>query len=95
MYKIGLLEKNAENYIYDYFEDIKRQVDSQSEDLKIKIDKYSEEIIKSVELNQKNYIKLSIEVNKITENIEKSKKDLDELYLMMRSSKISKQVLQP
>jgi len=95
MYKIGLLEKNAENYIYDYFEDIKRQVDIQSEDLKIKIDKYSEEIIKSVELNQKNYIKLSIEVNKITENIEKSKKDLDELYLMMRSSKISKQVLQP
>jgi DNA repair ATPase RecN len=77
--KIGLLEKNAENYIYEYFEDIKRQVDIRREDLKIKIDKYSEEIIKSVELNQKNYIKLSIEVNKITENIEKSKKDLNEL----------------
>ena len=77
--KLGLFEKNAENYIYDYFEDIKRQVDIRREDLKIKIDKYSEEIIKSVELNQKNYIKLSIEVNKITENIEKSKKDLDEL----------------
>ena len=30
-------------------------------------------------MNQKNYIKLSKEVNKITENIEKSKKDLNEL----------------
>ena len=30
-------------------------------------------------MNQKNYIKLSKEVNKITENIEKSKNDLNEL----------------
>jgi hypothetical protein len=77
--KTELLKKNAEKYTYDYFEDIKRQVVIRRDNLKIKIDKYSEEIIKSVELNQKNYIKLSKEVNKITENIEKSKKDLNEL----------------
>ena len=72
--KIELLERNAEKYIYDYFEKIKKQVDNCREDLKIKIDNYSDEIIKSVELNQKKYLKLSKEVNKITENIEKSKK---------------------
>jgi len=77
--KIELLKKNAEKYIYDYFEDIKRQVVIRRDDLKIKIDNYSDEIIKSLELNQKNYRKLSKEVNKITENIEKSKKDLNEL----------------
>ena len=77
--KIELLERNAENYSYDYFEEIKKQVDNRREDLKIKIDNYSDEIIKSVELNQKNFIKLSKEVNQITENIEKSKKELDEL----------------
>ena len=77
--KIGLLEKNAENYIYEYFEDIKRQVDIRREDLKLKIDNYSDEIIKSVEMNQMNLIKLSKEVNQITTNIEKSRKDLNEL----------------
>jgi DNA repair ATPase RecN len=77
--KIELLERNAENYIYDYFEEIKRQVDIRREELKLEIDNYSDEIIKSVELNQKNFIKLSKEVNQITENIEKSKKELDEL----------------
>ena len=77
--KIELLERNAENYSYDYFEEIKRQVENRREDLKIKIDNYSDEIIKSVELNQKNFIKLSKEVNQITENIEKSKKEFDML----------------
>jgi len=77
--KIGLLEKNAENYIYDYFEGVKRQVDIRREDLKFKIDKYSDEMIKSVELDQMNLIKLSKEANQLTTNIEKSRKDLNEL----------------
>jgi len=79
--KIGLLEKNAENYIYDYFEDIKRQVDIRREDLKFKIDKYSDEIIKSVEMNQMNHIKLSKEINEIRTNIELSKEELNKSML--------------
>ena len=67
--KIEFLEKNAENYIYDYFEDVKRQVDIRREDLKFKIDKYSDELIKSVELNQTNLIKLSKESNQLTTNM--------------------------
>ena len=77
--KIELLERNAENYIYDYFENIKRQVVIRRDGLKIEIDNYSNQIIKSVELNQKNFIKLSKEVNKIIENINKLKKEFNEL----------------
>ena len=77
--QIELLEKNAENYIYEYFEDIKRQVDIRREDLKFKIDTYSDQIIKSVEMDQMNLIKLSKEANQLTTNIEKSRKDLNEL----------------
>jgi hypothetical protein len=79
MIEIGLLEKNAENYIYDYFEDIKRQVDIRREDLKFKIDTYSDQIIKSVEMNQMNLIQLSKEANQLTNNIEKSRTDLNQL----------------
>jgi len=79
MVKVETLEKNAINYIYEYFEDIKRQVDIRREDLKFKIDTYSDEIIKSVETNQMNLIKLSKEVNKITTNIEKTKDEVNKL----------------
>ena len=48
--KVDELKKNEEMYIYNFFEDIKRQVDIRREDLKFKIDNYSDEIIKSVEL---------------------------------------------
>ncbi len=71
--KIELLKKNAEKYIYDYFEDIKKQVVIRRDDLKSKIDNYSNEIIKSVKLNQKNYTKLSKKINQITKNINKSR----------------------
>jgi hypothetical protein len=72
-------ERNAETYIYDYFQDIKRDVDLRRETLKLKIDNYSDEIIQSIELNQQNYIKLSQEVNQIALNIENSKKKLNSL----------------
>jgi hypothetical protein len=75
--EIEALEKNSEVFIYEYFEDIKRQVDIRRENLKMKIDKYSDEVIQSIEGTQKNYIKLSKLVNKISKNIEQSKKDLD------------------
>jgi len=72
-----MLEKNSEGYIYEYFEDIKRQVDIRRVDLKMKIDKYSDGVIQSIESIQKNYIKISKQVNQISTNIEQSKKELD------------------
>ena len=89
MFKVELLEQNAENYIYEYFEDIKRQVDIRREDLKYKIDNYSDETIKSLELNQKNFIKISKEVNQMTTVIEKSKNELKKLITQFDTLEIN------
>ena len=81
MHEVELLEINSECYIYDYFGEIKRQIDLRREYLKSKIDNYSDEIIESVEMYQKNYIKISKEINEIRTNIEKSKVDLNNSML--------------
>ena len=75
--KIESLRKNSEIYIYEYFEDIKRQVDIRRENLKNQIDKYSDEVIQLIEKSQLNYIQLSKEANVITANIDEYKESLD------------------
>ena len=74
MNRIEVLENNSESYIYDYYEEIKRQVDLRREVLKQKIDDYSDELINSIEQN-----KLSKIVNQITLDIEKCKNNLNDL----------------
>lgn len=77
--QIDLLESNSVNYIYEYFEDIKRQVDIRREDLKFKVDTYSDDLIKSLENHKMNFMKLSKEVNQITTEFEKSKTTFNDL----------------
>ena len=87
MAEIEALAKDPENFIYEYFADIKLQVDLRREDLKQKIDTYSDEIIQSIEntvfaLNtQLNCIKLSKESKKIEIEIEKANTELNELIV--------------
>jgi len=76
MLKVEELEKNGEMFIYNYFEDIKRQVDLRREILKQNIDNYSDEMIKSVEKTQTDLIKRK-GANQITAFIDKSRKKLD------------------
>ncbi len=67
MLKFQQLRGNAEMFMYNYFGDIKRQVDLQREVLKFRIDDYSDKIIESLENKQnmtKIKIKKSIEWNK-------------------------------
>ena len=68
------MEENPESYIYEYFSNIKRQVDIRREDLKFKIDKCSDDIIQYVENAQSELIRLSKEVNETSIHIEKSKR---------------------
>ena len=63
-------------YIYDFFNDIKRQVDMRREVLKNKIDEFSDDLIKSIESSQATLIKLSKKVNEISIHIKRSKKEL-------------------
>jgi hypothetical protein len=73
------MDKNAESYIYGYFEDIKRKVDLRREDLIERIHNYSEEVIKSIENTQCEFLKISKEVNQLTVEIKKSKINLNKL----------------
>jgi hypothetical protein len=56
--KIEILEKDPENYIFEYFEELKRQVDLRREELKLKLDNCSDDIIKSIESAKENCLKL-------------------------------------
>jgi len=88
--EIELIENNAENYLFDNFEDIKKKVEKRRDDLKLKIDKYSDEIIESVEIGQMNNMNLSKEIIEIRTNIEKSKAELNKSILQFTSEFIDK-----
>jgi chromosome segregation ATPase len=77
--RIETLQKEPENFIYEYFEEIKRKVDLRRECLKLKIDSYYNDMIKSIEGTKVNCMRLSKEVNRLTTDLEKSKKQLTEL----------------
>ena len=92
--EIESIDKDPENYIYEYFEDIKRQVDLRREDLKEKVDKYSDETIKTINNAQKTCQKLAKEVNKLSKDFEDSKKELNELIRHFDTFKISDEKFQ-
>ena len=74
--KIDFIEKNAESYKVEYFQNVIRDVDLRREMLKHQIDNYSDELIESLKKNQKDCFK---DTSELTENIEKSNIELDEL----------------
>ena len=86
--QINKMEQDSQSYIYNYFEDIKRQIDLRREVLKEDIDKYSDKVIQSINETRNNYIKLSKEENDLRTNIENSKKELDELIKKFDTLKI-------
>lgn len=75
--KIEVLERNAESYIFQYFEDIKNKVDLRREQLKEKIDIWSQFMIESIQTTQSSYLKISMTIYEINMRIEHSKKALN------------------
>ena len=73
------MERNSENYIYEYFSNVKRQIDLRREKLKAEIDEYSDGLIRSVESAQDEFIKISKKENEFSRIIEAYKKQLDEI----------------
>ncbi len=76
---IDSVRSDPDNYIYEYFEDIKREVDKRRENLKHRIDIYSNEIITEINQCQESLRKLSRDINRITQSIDTSKADLKRL----------------
>ena len=92
--EIESIDKDPVNYIYEYFEDIKRKVDLRREDLKERIDKYSDETIESINIAQSNCQKLAKDVSKLSKDFDDSKMKLDEQIKQFDTFKISEQKFQ-
>jgi len=75
--QVEVLDKDPEGFIYEYFEDIKRNVDLRREELKLKIDNSSDDIIKLIEKTKASCVELSKTVDKLTAEIKKLKKELN------------------
>jgi hypothetical protein len=76
--KIDFIQNNAETYINEYFQNVIRDVDLRRELLKAKIDDYSNLLIESLKTTEANCIKLSKEINDVTNKIKRSKAVSDE-----------------
>jgi hypothetical protein len=77
--EIDTLEKDPENFILKYFEELKRQVVQRRENLKMKLENCSDEIILSIGSAKESCIKLSKESKRLSTEIEKSKQELTHL----------------
>ena len=73
------IRDNQEIYIKQYFDGIREQVESRQNSLKDQIDKYSAEIKQSIEKSESTCIQLAKEVNKLTNEIDKSNDELFKL----------------
>jgi hypothetical protein len=92
--KLEALETDPDYFIYEYFQEIKRNVDWRREELKLRIDICSEEIIQSIESTKVNCIKLSKEINQLSNKIIQSKTELNELVQQFGSLNKDQQKLE-
>lgn len=74
--KIDSIQENAEDYINEYFEDVRKDIELRAQVLKTRLDKYSAELFHSLKSTQLNLVKASKERNEITKSIDKSKSEL-------------------
>lgn len=70
-------------YIYEYFEEIKRQVDYRRESLKLDIDTYSDQLIQEINVFQRKCMEADHEIHKAARNIEIIKQELDKVLKLV------------
>ena len=78
------LDKDLENLIYEYFEELKRQADLWREALKLKLCNCSDEILQSIEITKENRIKLSKETRRLRTEMAIILGALNGLYYLIR-----------
>ena len=77
--KVEAFERDSENVIFEYFEELKRCVDLRREGLKLELDNCSDGIMQSIESAKDNCVKLSKESPRLGTESEESNKKLAEL----------------
>lgn len=87
--KIDQMSDDPELFVYEYFENIKRQVDLRREELKFKIDEYSDEIVVEISRTQSNYQKSAPNVSPPRVDMELLKDELDQLVKKLDTVEIN------
>jgi DNA repair exonuclease SbcCD ATPase subunit len=83
------LTLNPEDYLYEYFEEIKSKVDLRRETLKANIDEFSDELIESIEVTKAYHFTLSKQINKQTTQIIQSQNELNNLIAQFDTFEIN------
>ena len=68
--ELEVLKESPEGYIYDYYEEIKRKVDSRRETLKNEIDLCSDRMIERIESTRSECIQMNVQMKGISESLE-------------------------
>ena len=77
--EVDLIRNDPQNYIYNYFSDLRIQVELRREEMKNKIDDYSNEIIESIDKFEKECRETSQKIDELTRELEVSKQTLNKL----------------
>jgi len=82
------IQKDPDNYIFEYFGELKRQVDLRRETLIEDINTYSDELIQKIEKLKQECVAKSKEATTITQDLEEIKAKMNELNSMFNSLEI-------
>ena len=75
--ELDMIAKDPENYVYEYFEGIKRKVDIHREEMKLEIDQFSDKLIEQINQTRNDCYKLSTKIDKLTADITLHKSELN------------------
>lgn len=85
--------KDPDNFLSEYFLEIRRQVDERREIIKAKVDQYSDELLESLKDAEDMCKNLSGRVNQLTTDFENSRKGLKELMEQFDAAEIGEETL--
>lgn len=77
--KIYLIQKDPDNYIHDYFEELKRQTDLRRENLKSQVDTWSNDIIMEITRAQTECKNMAFQTAEISKQVDDLRSDLNSL----------------
>jgi len=92
--EIETIQKDPENYIYEYFGKLTNQVDLRREIMIRDINKYSDELIQKIDKLRKECMARSKEATNIMQDLEAIKSKMKELNLMFNSLEIDDKKLE-
>ncbi len=92
--QIQFCEQDPNSFIYEYFSELKTQVDLRREELKLKIDQHSDKLIGQIEEIEKQCRNIQIKIDDLNVSVLKSAHVLNQLVNKFNSCKLNEQMVQ-